>query len=300
MPNLGGYAVCEEIRRADQDLPIVFLTAKDSDVDELRGLSSGADDYIPKTAAQQIKLARIAAVLRRAGAASPPAAFMFGRCRVDAAQMRMSPPDGSECDLSPRELAIMRYFRDHPGEVVSRDFLLTRFWGSWAHEMQIDRVVLPHGMANQTVNYSAMTIYFNTKFSGQEGRTNLTSPAMLRWGEVVLNRAEARAKLGDNKGAFDDVNIIRHRAGLTGDADFTEANYQTRGYKDALEVVLDERRMELCFEGHRYFDVFRNRKDMDRRYVGFHEFGFIKHDDPRIALLIPLDEINSSHIQQNR
>ena len=65
-------------------------------------------------------------------------------------------------------------------------------------------------------------------------------------------------------------------------------------------MVLDERRMELCFEGHRYFDVFRNRKDMDRRYVGFHEFGTIKWTDPRIALLIPLDEINSSHIPQNR
>lgn len=143
-------------------------------------------------------------------------------------------------------------------------------------------------------------IYFNCKFNGQEGRTNLTSPAILRWGEVVLNRAEAKAKLGDAKGALDDVNIIRHRAGLTGDADFTESNYQARGYKDVLDVVLDERRMELCFEGHRYFDVFRNRKDMDRRYVGFHEFGTIKWTDPRIALLIPLDEINSSHIPQNR
>ena len=143
-------------------------------------------------------------------------------------------------------------------------------------------------------------IYYNTKFSGQDGQPMLTSPAILRWGEVVLNRAEAKAKLGDTKGALDDVNIIRHRAGLTGDADFTEANYQARGYKDVLDVVLDERRMELCFEGHRFFDVFRNGKDLDRRYVGFHEYGIIKHDDPRIALLIPLDEINSSHIPQNR
>ena len=117
---------------------------------------------------------------------------------------------------------------------------------------------------------------------------------------VTIGLAEAKAKLGDTKGALDDVNIIRHRAGLTGDADFTEANYQERGYKDAVEVVLDERRMELCFEGHRFFDVFRNGKDMDRRYVGFHEYGIIKHDDPRIALLIPVDEINSSHIEQNK
>ncbi|MBR5042631.1 MAG: RagB/SusD family nutrient uptake outer membrane protein [Bacteroidales bacterium] len=143
-------------------------------------------------------------------------------------------------------------------------------------------------------------IYFNTKFSGQEGKSNLTSPAILRWGELVLNRAEAKAKLNDEQGALDDVNIIRHRAGLTGDADMTLANYKSRGYASVLDVVLDERRMELCFEGLRYFDLIRNRRDIDRRYVGFHEFGIIKWTDPRIALLIPLDEINASHIPQNR
>lgn len=143
-------------------------------------------------------------------------------------------------------------------------------------------------------------IYYNTKFSGQEGKSNLTSPALLRWGEVVLNRAEAYAKVGgkDQK-ALDDVNTIRHRAGLDGDADMTLANYTARGYNSILDVVLDERRMEFCFEGLRYFDLFRNRKDMDRRFVGFHAFGDIKWTDPRIALLIPLDEINSSGISQN-
>jgi hypothetical protein len=71
------------------------------------------------------------------------------------------------------------------------------------------------------------------------------------------------------------------------------------GYTDELDVVLDERRMEFCFEGMRYFDLLRNRRGIDRRYVGFHEFTIIPWDDPRIALLIPLDEINTSHIDQN-
>ena len=57
--------------------------------------------------------------------------------------------------------------------------------------------------------------------------------------------------------------------------------------------------MELCFEGHRYFDVFRNRRKMDRRYVGYHAFDFIDYTDKRLALQIPLDEINSSGIEQN-
>lgn len=158
------------------------------------------------------------------------------------------------------------------------------------------RVYVRHdGTARQ--NSGDYVIYFNTKFCGQEGKSNLTSPAMLRWGEVVLNRAEARYKLNDKAGALDDVNIIRRRAGLPADAMFSQANMH--GYTDELDVVLDERRMEFCFEGLRYFDLLRNRRGIDRRYVGFHEFTIIPWDDPRIALLIPLDEINTSHIEQN-
>ena len=148
-------------------------------------------------------------------------------------------------------------------------------------------------------NGGLFACYYNTKFCGMEGRSNLTAPAMLRWGEVVLNRAEARAKKDDLQGALDDVNIIRRRAGLDGEAEMTLNNYKQRGYDSVLDVVLDERRMELCFEGLRYFDVFRNRKNMDRRFVGFHEFTDIKWTDPRLALLIPLDEINASKIPQN-
>ena len=120
----------------------------------------------------------------------------------------------------------------------------------------------------------------------------MTSPVILRWGEVFLNRAEAYARLGgkDNE-ALADVNLIRARAGLPDEAMFTTANYGPRGYKTILDVVLDERRMELCFEGHRMFDIYRNKKALDRRYVGYHPFEVINYDDPRIALLIPNDEI---------
>ena len=129
MPRLNGYAVCTEIRRTDPDVPIVFLTAKDGEVDELRGLSIGADDYISKTATEAVMLARIAAALRRAQASTASAVFDFGPCRVDAVQMRLFAADGTRSELSPREVAILRHFATHPGEVLSRDFLITRFWG---------------------------------------------------------------------------------------------------------------------------------------------------------------------------
>ena len=127
----------------------------------------------------------------------------------------------------------------------------------------------------------------------------MTSPVFLRWGEVILNRAEAYAKTGKTAEALADVNTIRQRAGLSGAALMTAGNIGARGYADVLDCVLDERRMELCFEGHRMFDVFRNSKPMDRRFVGCHDFEIIKPNDPRIALLISLDEINSSGIPQN-
>lgn len=139
--------------------------------------------------------------------------------------------------------------------------------------------------------------YYCTKFSYQDGLPMLTSPVFLRWGEVVLNRAEAYAKLNQDGKAFDDVNTIRHRAGVT--ADITASNYTTLGYDSVLDVVLDERRRELCYEGHRFFDVFRNRLSMDRRYAGYHAWEVIDYTDNRIALLLPEDEINASGIAQN-
>ena len=139
--------------------------------------------------------------------------------------------------------------------------------------------------------------YYNTKWSWQDNQCTMSSPVMLRWGEVILNRAEAYARIGGkDQEALDDVNLIRKRAGLpvdgvNTDAKFTLTNYAAQGYESVLDVVLDERRMELCFEGHRMFDIYRNKKSLDRRYVGYHPFEVIDYDDPRIALLIPNDEI---------
>lgn len=144
--------------------------------------------------------------------------------------------------------------------------------------------------------------YFNTKFSGQDGYMTCTSPVFLRWGEVWLNRAEAYARKGQEGLALKDVNVIRHRAGLPATADFVADSLATRGYTNALDVVLDERRMEFCFEGQRMFDLLRNKKPIDRRYVGYHPWEVIDYTDPRLALQIPLDEVNApgTDVTQNK
>ncbi len=149
---------------------------------------------------------------------------------------------------------------------------------------------------NSTYNFPE---YFMIKFSNQDGIGMMSSPPMIRWGEVILNRAEAYAKTNQAANALADVNAVRGRAGLTGDALFTEANYTGRGYASVLDVVLDERRLELCFEGHRAIDQFRNNKPLDRRYIGAHFWEIIQPDDPRFPYRIPNDEIRVSGIPQN-
>ena len=139
--------------------------------------------------------------------------------------------------------------------------------------------------------------WYVTKFSYQDGMPMLASPSMIRWGEVLLNRAEAEAKLGHKANALADVNVIRHRAGIPDEGLFSDANMH--GYTDVLDVVLDERRLELAFEGFRTLDVFRNRRSLDRRYPGIHTWEVIDPDDPRILYPIPYDEITVSGISQN-
>lgn len=138
------------------------------------------------------------------------------------------------------------------------------------------------------------------KFSCQDGElTNLSSPAFLRWGELILDRAEAYAHKGDVGKALADVNVIRRRAGLS-DADMYDAsNMSERGYSDVLDVVLDERRLELCFEGFRVLDLQRNKKDIDRRYAGRQTWEVVKYDDLRLRYQIPRLEIITTGIQQN-
>lgn len=96
---------------------------------------------------------------------------------------------------------------------------------------------------------------YQYKFPGIQGVPGLASPKILRLSEVYLNRAEARAKLGNDAGAVSDLNRIRQRAGLSAIAP-TGAQL--------LDEVLIERRRELMFEGHRSFDIFRNGRDMVR------------------------------------
>jgi tetratricopeptide (TPR) repeat protein len=107
--------------------------------------------------------------------------------------------------------------------------------------------------------------YFNLKYTLEGGVKMLSSPIVIRLAEMYLNKAEAFAKKGEEPEAIEMVNIIRQRAGLAGDELFSSDNL--KGYQSVLDLVLDERRLELAYEGHRAYDVYRNNRSMDRSFT---------------------------------
>ena len=130
MPVMDGREACVEMRKRDESVPILFLTALDSDADEVRGLAAGADDYISKTASDEILLARIGAALRRVMGPDAKGDFDFGPWKVHSARLSMTRKGCAAVELAEREVAILRILAAHPGEVLNRDFLITRFWGT--------------------------------------------------------------------------------------------------------------------------------------------------------------------------
>ena len=127
MPVKDGLAACREIRVVDEDVPILFLTALDTEKDELAGLGIGADDYISKSASDEVLLARIAAALRRTMKLEAGGDFSIGPWRVSSSRLEMACGSNRE-SLKEKEIAILRMFATHPGEIFTRDGILTRFW----------------------------------------------------------------------------------------------------------------------------------------------------------------------------
>ncbi len=120
---------------------------------------------------------------------------------------------------------------------------------------------------------NGIEIFYITKFSFQDGDPNLSSPVMFRLAEMYLNRAEAYAHKGNVNSALADVNKIRKNRGLQNSLYTSVPTGKT-----ILDIVLNERRIELAFEGPRLFDLLRNHRDIVRNYWGYHIPGLTVSD----------------------
>jgi DNA-binding response OmpR family regulator len=128
MPGQNGFEICRQIRRTN-DTPLLFLSARGEDVDKIRGLSLGGDDYIVKSATPEEVVARIKAVLRRFGKyeMDQKLEMDFDRLVLDlkAHEARIN---GQPVLFTPKEFEILRLFLEYPRQVFTYDQLLQRFW----------------------------------------------------------------------------------------------------------------------------------------------------------------------------
>jgi two-component system OmpR family response regulator len=126
LPGLSGFDVCRRLRAYEVWSPTLMLTALDDVHNRIRGLDSGADDYLVKPFSFDELLARMRALMRR-GAPPRPALLSAGALRLDPAARRVW-RDGKELPLTAREFAMLELFMRRPGEVLSRFELLEHVW----------------------------------------------------------------------------------------------------------------------------------------------------------------------------
>jgi DNA-binding response OmpR family regulator len=129
MPKLDGYAMCEELRRLSNPVPVLMLTAKGQVEDRVAGLDAGADDYLVKPFSPEELLARVRALLRRTQRQSKaPHRLEFGDVVIDLVK-QLARRGRKELHLTTKEFAMLRLMAEAPGEPVSRDRFLDVVWG---------------------------------------------------------------------------------------------------------------------------------------------------------------------------
>jgi DNA-binding response OmpR family regulator len=129
LPDESGFEICRRLRR-DSSVPVLFLSARDSDADKIRGLGLGGDDYIVKSATPAEVVARVKAVLRRTAPAGGLQRLRFGELEIDLAAHEVS-RNGRPIELTAREFELLRVLVEHPRQVFSRDQLFELVWGSF-------------------------------------------------------------------------------------------------------------------------------------------------------------------------
>jgi len=131
LPKLSGIEVCRRLRNRPEtrNVPIIMLTARGEEADRIRGLDTGADDYVVKPFSMTELFARIRAVMRRIRPGLADDKVTHGDIMIDRVAHRVK-RDGQEIHLGPTEFRLLDYLIQHPGRVFSREQLLDAVWGS--------------------------------------------------------------------------------------------------------------------------------------------------------------------------
>ena len=154
LPNMSGLEICRQIRTAKdiKKTPIIFLTAKGEEEDKLRGLDTGADDYITKPFSQMELLARINALLRRSNPSNLDDELSYKKTIIMNLKTHRVKREGKEVKLNPKEFDLLKLFMENPGKVFSRDQLLDKIWGNINVELRTVDVHIRRLRKNINVN----------------------------------------------------------------------------------------------------------------------------------------------------
>ncbi len=130
LPSLSGIEVCRQLRRkpTTRELPIIMLTARGEEGDKIRGLNTGADDYMTKPFSLPELMARVRALLRRVQPMPQKGLLTYGDLSLDQAAHRVTRSERA-IHLGPTEFRLLQFFLQHPGNVFSREELLNAVWG---------------------------------------------------------------------------------------------------------------------------------------------------------------------------
>ncbi len=127
LPDVDGLEVCKRIRQTSQ-VPIIFLTARDGEVDRVLGLELGADDYLTKPFSGAELVARVKAVLRRTDGSATPEVVQAGRVAIDVGRREVR-VDEVPVELTTKEFDLLRFLAERPGLAMSRQQILDGVWG---------------------------------------------------------------------------------------------------------------------------------------------------------------------------
>jgi DNA-binding response OmpR family regulator len=174
LPGMNGYEICQSLREAGSDVPVLMLTAKGQESDIVMGLKLGADDYVTKPFSIRELLARAEAMLRRRRGAQA-ADLTFGEfvLRRDAHQLLRA---GREIELSPKEFRLLEFLLENDGRALTRDIILNRVWGHdcYVTDRTVDRFVTT--LRNKIEDNPREPRYLKTvrevgyKFTSSQGR----------------------------------------------------------------------------------------------------------------------------------
>jgi len=133
LPEISGFTVCETIRLTNADIPILFLTAKNSSQDKIQGLKIGADDYLTKPFNLEELLLRVQNLLKRSqkkqGIESNLHEYSFGKNKVNFITYEIETYKGEKLTLTKKEVLLLKLLIERKNEVVSRDHILQTVWG---------------------------------------------------------------------------------------------------------------------------------------------------------------------------